>query len=47
MGNRREISIDECMRVSGGIIIVDGFPPTPGTPPNPGPDNTALEGASM
>ena len=45
MGNMREISIEECMRVSGGIIIVNGSPPS--TPPNPGPDNTAMQGAWM
>ncbi len=45
MSNMREISVEECMRVSGGIIIVNGSPPS--TPPNPGPDNSAMQGAWM
>ena len=45
MSNMREISVEECNAVFGGIIIVNGFPPS--TPPNPGPDNSAMQGAWM
>ena len=31
MGNMREISIEECMRVSGGEIVVSGRRPVPGS----------------
>lgn len=44
MGNMREISAEECGKVSGGIIIVDGYPPTPGGGGN---DNSGTDGAVM